>query len=314
MPQFAAPRARAPAELFSAARDVRAHSAGSGRTLAGILAGPLTYRYPVPESSEASTESPSPRAEAPAPRGTKPGFRARPPLEARRLLAAAAGIARGDPLRILAAALTVSVATVLVETAAEHLADPHSPWEAGVAAFITEAVGLLGTVALSGFLCRLTRPDGQDRVSLRHVIATLPWGRLIMADLIVTAAVLAGLAALVIPGFIISNLLAVVGPLIEIEDQPVRAALRRSRRLVWPYFWPVALLITAPIIILTQLESAGPEPTGVPQILEALAIRGLADGLLEAAFGLVLTQLCYRLISLDAAATRARRAAGAAGS
>jgi hypothetical protein len=273
---------------------------------------PLAYRDLVPESNETKTESARPPAAAQAPREAGPRPPGRPPLEARRLLAAAARIARGDPWRILAVSIAASAASVLAEAATELVADEHIAWQAALAAVITEGVGLLGTVALSGFLCRLTGEHGQAKVTLRQVIRTLPWGRLIAADLIVTAAVLVGLAALVIPGFIVSTLLIVVGPLIEIEDQPVRAALRRSRRLVWPYFWRVALLVTIPILVLNWVESAGPEPSGVPEVLEALAIRGVADGLLEAAFALVLTQLCYRLITLDAAASRARRAAAAA--
>jgi hypothetical protein len=280
-----------------------------------MMADPLTYRYLVPESNETETDSARQRLAASPPdpgRPPKPHKPPKPPLGARRLLAAAAMIARGDPWRILAVSIAVSASSVLAETVAELVADPHNPWQAGIAAVITEAVGLLGTVALSGFLCRLTGQHGQEKVTLGQVIRTLPWGRLIAADLIVTAAVLLGLAALIIPGFIIGNLLAIVGPLIEIEDQPLRAALRRSAHLTRPYFWRVALLVTAPVLVLTGLESAGPEPSGGPEILEALAIRGVADGVLEAAFGLVLTQLCFRLISLDAGATRARRAAAAA--
>ena len=311
---MAASRAFVPAST----RDRPPRSAHRGRcprgpaTLAQSPAGPLTYRDPVPESNETKTESGQTGGQASAHREPGPGSRARSPLEARRVLTAAAAVGRSDPWRILAVSIALSAAGVLAETAAEHLADHHSAWQAGVAAIITEGVGLLGTVGLSGFLCRLTGQYGQNRVTLGHVFRTLPWGRLIIADLIVTAAVLAGLIVLVIPGFIIATWLAVVGPLIEIEDQPVRAALRRSRRLVRHHFWSVALLATGPVIILTGLESAGPEPSGPVQFLEALAIRGVADGVLEAAFSLILIQLCYRLISLEAVASRARRADGEA--
>ena len=222
-----------------------------------MTAAPLTYRYLVPESNETETDSARQRLAEPPHDSDGPP---KPPLGARRLLAAAAVIARGDPWRILAVSIAVSASSVLAETVAELVADPHNPWQAGIAAVITEAVGLLGTVALSGFLCRLTGQHGQEKVTLGQVIRTLPWGRLIAADLIVTAAVLLGLAALIIPGFIIGNLLAIVGPLIEIEDQPLRAALRRSAHLTRPYFWRVALLVTAPVLVLTGLESAGRRP------------------------------------------------------
>ena len=154
---------------------------------------------------------------------------------------------------------------------------------------------------------------GQQPIAIREVLVTLPWRRLVAADLLVVLLVVAGLIALVIPGLVIANLLVLTGPVIEIEDRPVRRALRRSARLVRPYFWRVALLAMVPIILVSQLEVVGPEPTGAAEILETLAIRGVAAGIVEAAIGLILVQLCYRLIALDAAATRAAAARPAAG-
>jgi hypothetical protein len=215
-------------------------------------------------------------------------------------------------------AILVALATVLAEIVADHVVDPHRPWQAAIAGVITEGIGLLGTVFLSGFLCRLTgRADrGGDPVTIGHVLRTLPWARLVAADLLVVVLTVAGLLALVVPGLIIVTLLTVVGPVIEIEDRSVRRALRRSARLVRPYFWRVALLATVPIIVVSQLESAGPEPTGAPEIAEVLAVRGVVGGLAEAVISLILVQLCYRLIALDtvAAASRAapHRAAGGA--
>jgi hypothetical protein len=279
----------------------------------------------VPESNEPSTQSVGSRQPAPRPGSATaapgpPAESPRPPLRPGRILAGAARAGRRDAGRILAVAILVALTTVLAEIVAEHVVDPHHPWQAAVAGVITEGIGLLGTVFLAGFLCRLTgrAGPGQEPVTIGHVLRTLPWARLIAADLLVVLLTVVGLLALVIPGLVIVNLLAVVGPVIEIEDRPVRGALRRSARLVRPYFWRVALLATVPIIVVSELESAGPEPTGAPEILETLAIRGVAGGLVEAVIGLILVQLCYRLIALDtvAAAARAaaarRRAAGAA--
>jgi hypothetical protein len=276
---------------------------------------PFAYRVLVSESNESVAHSG--RKGRRKPGAAPPGNPRKPPLHARRILVRAARVARGDPWRILAVSIVLSSVSVIADTVAEHAADPHSTWQVIVAGVLTEGVGLLGTILLSGFLCRLTGQAGPGgpRVTLGHVVRTLPWGRLVLADLTVTVLTGIGLLALVIPGLIIANLLAVVGPLIEIEDRRLRAALRRSRRLVWPYFWKVAVVATIPLILVTEVESAGPEPHAVPEILEALAIRGVADGLLEAAVGLILCQLAHRLIALEPAAAAARRdqAAGAAG-
>jgi hypothetical protein len=264
----------------------------------------------VTEGNDSSTQS----VASPEPKPPKPP---KPPIQAGRILAGAARVARRDPWRILGVAIAVTLVSVLAEIVAEHVVDEHSAWQTAVAGVLTEAIGLLGTVFLSGFLCRLTggADRGQQPVAIREVLATLPWRRLVAADLLVVLLVIVGLIALVIPGLVIANFLAVAGPVIEIEDRPVRAALRRSARLVRPYFWRVALLAMVPVIVVSQLEGAGPEPTGAPEILATLAIRGVGGGVVEAAIGLVLVQLCYRLIALDAAASRAaaaRQAAGAA--
>ena len=265
------------------------------------------------EGNASSTHS----AASPEPRPPRPPKLPKLPIRAGRILAGAARVARRDPWRILGVAIAVTVTSVLAEIVADHVIDEHSTWQAAVAGVLTEGIGLLGTVFLSGFLCRLTggADRGQEPVALGEVLRTLPWRRLVVADLVVVLLVVAGLIALVIPGLVIANLLALAGPVIEIEDRPVRGALRRSARLVRPYFWRVALLAMVPVILVSQLEVAGPEPTGAAEILETLAIRGVAGGLVEAVIGLVLVQLCYRLIALDAAATRAaahRRPAGAA--
>jgi predicted secreted protein len=111
-----------------------------------------------------------------------------------------------------------------------------------------------------------------------------------------------GLLALVIPGLIVINLLGLVGPVIDIEDRPVFAALRRSAHLVRPRFWWVALLVILPLALASEIERFDPDPSSVRAVLEIIAVRGLAAGVAEAAIGLILVKLCYRLIELDRAA------------
>jgi hypothetical protein len=269
----------------------------------------------VAESNEKSTygsERGRPRPGPPPGTARRRGRPAKPPLHAGRLLAAAGRVGRHDPWRILAVAIVVSAATAAAEIAAEHAGDPHRVWQYAAAAAASEVIALLGTVLLSGFLCRLTAAaaPGQEPVTLAHVIRTLPWGRLVLADILVSAGTIVGLLALVIPGLVLATLLAVVGPVIETEDRSARAALRRSARLVRPYFWRVALLATVPVIALSELETVGPEPHGAPAIAEVLAIRGVVEGLGEAVVGLVLIQLSYRLRTLDAIRERAADQAG----
>ena len=64
------------------------------------------------------------------------------------------------------------------------------------------------------------------------MLRSLPWGSLILADLLVALIVVVGLVALIIPGLIAITLLAVVGPVIEIEHRPAWPACAGPR--TWP--------------------------------------------------------------------------------
>ncbi len=204
--------------------------------------------------------------------------------------------------RILAVAIVVSIVTALAEIAVDDLVDRANLPLSLLADLSASGVSLLGPVFLSGFLGRLVGEgeDGKESTtSVRRVLRTLPWGRLVLADVLVVLLVVVGLVALVIPGLVAINLCAVVGPVIEIENRPVIAALRRSAHLVRQHFWAVALLVTLPVTVASEIDSVAPDPISVAAVLEILAIRGIAEALAEAAIGLVLVELCYRLIALD---------------
>jgi hypothetical protein len=231
-----------------------------------------------------------------------PARQARPRVPVRAVLAAAARAGRREPWRVLAVAVPLTLCTAAAEIFIDHYVKPTSLLPSLAGTISTTGLSLLATVFISGVLCRIVGEveHGQEHLTIRQIAKSLPWGRLALADLLVVALVVVGLLALVIPGLIVGNLLAVTGPVIEIEHRPVRAALRRSAGLVRPHFWSVALLVTLPVLVASGIETVVPEPHGVAEILEALAVRGLAEGLIEAVIGLILVELCYRLIALAA--------------
>jgi hypothetical protein len=128
--------------------------------------------------------------------------------------------------------------TAVVEIVVDEFVDRASLPLSLLADLSASGVSILGAVFLSGFVTRLVggTDDGSESVSVREVLRTLPWARLVGADLMVALIVVAGLIALVIPGLVAINLFAVVGPVIEIENRPVIAALRRSAHLVRQHF------------------------------------------------------------------------------
>ena len=246
-----------------------------------------------------------------------------PTLPFRPIAAAVVHTARRHAWRILVVSITVSAVTVAAELAADHLLDRADVTTALIGALSTSTLSLLGAVFLSGFLCRLVSSTehgatehgsaehgatehetgpAADGSRIRDVLRSLPWGSLILADLLATLIIVVGLVALIIPGLIAITLLAVVGPVIELEHQPALAGLRRSVHLVRPHFWPVAAFATLPLLLANGIAAFLPDPSGTTDVVTTLVVRSVGEGILESAVGLLLVELCYRLIAADRAA------------
>lgn len=254
-------------------------------------------------------------SQAAAGRGEQPEQAPKPRLPVGSIITAAARAGWRHRWRVLAVAVAVSTLTSLVEIVGTNLTDHANVPLAVVTALGTSAMSVLGTVFLSGFLSRLVgeTEHGKKHASVWQVVRALPWRRLVLADLLVVLIVVIGLVALVIPGLVAMTLLAVVGPLIDLEHDRVVTALRRSAHLVRQHFWTVALLATVPVLAASSIESVVPDPDTAGQIVAALAVRGIAGGLVEAAIGLTLVELCYRLIVLHRKPGRGGRTPGGEG-
>ena len=237
-------------------------------------------------------------------------LRARDRLPIREIVVAAARAGLRHAGRIVIVAVVVLTATALVEMITHAVVDRAIVPLAVLSDLSVTGVNLLGVILLSGFLTQLVgeAEHGQPHTSVREILRSLAWGRLIRADLLVGLLMAVGLIALVIPGLVVLTLFAVVGPVIEMELRAVRAALRRSAQLVRPHFWGVALLVTPPLLI-GEIPVALPDSGGVRALLVFLAVRGVVAAVVEAVLGLILVELAYRLIDLD----RSRAAVAEAG-
>jgi hypothetical protein len=227
-------------------------------------------------------------------------------LRFRPIAVAVVHTARRHAWRILVVSIVVSAVTVGADAAADHLLDQADVTTAVAAALSTSTVSLLGAVFLSGFLCRLVSTSehggSEHGATIRDVLRTLPWGSLIVADLLVVLIVLIGLVVLIIPGLIALTLLAVAGPVIELEHQHAVAGLRRSAHLVRPHFWRVAAFATLPLVVANGVIGILPDPSGPANVVTTVIVRSIGEGVVEAAVGLLLVELCFRLIAADHAA------------
>ena len=217
------------------------------------------------------------------------------------ILSAAARAGRRDWAQILAVAIPVSLLSAGIEIVLDHYLDPSDAPLSISATLAAAGVSILGTVLLSGFVCGLVgaTQHGRERRTFADTVRSLPWKRLVLADILVTLTVIIGLVLFVLPGLAALTLLAVVGPVIEIEHRRVLSAFRRSVHLVRQHVWLVILLGTVPISLAAELEAVAPEPDRAGEIAEFLVIRGLATGLVEACLALLLVEVCFQLMDSD---------------
>jgi len=169
------------------------------------------------------------------------------PLE---LIAVSWRTARMEPARVIVPGLVIFgldaiQGTFYTEVAVDHL---------GVGSLIGAVLfgaSALGLTFYAGMLERLVGSVERNEAPqpVTHVLRTLPWGRLLIAEgiLIVLGAVASVL--LIVPGLIIGTLFALVGPLINLLDSSVPDAFKRSLQLVWPHFMLVFLIITLPLAL-----------------------------------------------------------------
>ena len=226
------------------------------------------------------------------------------------ILRTAARTGRRHVWPILTVATVVALAIAVIEIISDHVVDPQNNALSISGTISVEAISLFGTILLAGFLCKLVGHDKNgaaeadgERVTVVTVLRSLPWVSLVIADILFAVLTAVGLVLLVIPGLILFTLFAVVAPAIEIEHRKPVSGMRRSAHLVRHHFWSVALLVTLPQIGLSVVESVLPSPHGALDILEVVAIRGIVLAPFEAAFGLIVVALCYRLIYLNAPET-----------
>jgi len=172
----------------------------------------------------------------------------------------------------------------------------------GAVAAIT-MTGLLGEVFFSGAVAvSLTHPAHEKPPSIVEVARQLDYRRLILVDIAYVALVILGLIAFFIPGILVFVWFGLAGPVVEIEGETVRGALRRSASLVRHNFWLV-FLVLAPVELAGDLvaELVGHLVHG------ALGETFLATWLAESASNIVFTPIfaiAAVLLTLDLIARR----------
>lgn len=163
--------------------------------------------------------------------------------------------------------------------------------------------GLLGEIFYTGAVAiALTHPHDGEPPSLREVAGTIRYGTLIVVDLIFGVLVAVGTLAFVVPGILVFVYLGLAAPVVEIEHRGVRAALRRSYRLVRGHFWLV-LAVLMPIEVFSDVVTSIATHLSRDMLGESL----VAEWLTDTATNILLTPfyaVAAVLLSLDLIADR----------
>lgn len=229
-------------------------------------------------------------------------------LRAHAVLGGAFASFRREPVRILVTAMLVFGVLGVLEARVDVQSDGGRDEITVVLLLAGALFAAAGSVAYPALLDRLIG-DGRHlhrEESIGHIIRTLPYGRILGADVLVTLAIVGGTILLVVPGLIIMNLYALVGPLLTSEELGVRAAMRRSATLVRRHFWLVFGLATVPLFIVEAIETWVSRVAQGAPILESIAVHAAFGMLVASGVGLVEVQLADRLATRYPDSTEAR--------
>jgi hypothetical protein len=174
------------------------------------------------------------------------------------IFAGAFRLYRASPARVAGASLIVLLPLMLAGEAFHELEQslPHDvshglPFLLVILPSMTEMLALLGSVVLGGTMNELVGPliRGADQPSVGEAVRSLPIGRLVAADLVVTFLVGVGAAVGAVPGLLMAALVSIVGPVVHIERLSPLMGVRRSIGLTWPHAWLAICLVVPAILV-----------------------------------------------------------------
>lgn len=180
------------------------------------------------------------------------------PLTYRRVLHEAWGMLREHYLRVALVALVVfvppPVLALLLGGFRESLeADPRLIRGLGylLGLLLATLFRLAGPVVYAGYLDEAVGHEyfRGHRIRFSTVLRTLPWGRLIVADLILVAGAVIGLALFVVPGLIWMTLFVLVGPVIVQERHGVVDGFKRTYELSRQAWLQIFALVVVLLIV-----------------------------------------------------------------
>lgn len=209
----------------------------------------------------------------------------------------AARTARAEPMRVFLPAIVIFGLDAFATTTFDELSVDHHGLESVVALFVL-TLSTLGLTFYSGLLERLVGAVERDEAAppFRHVLRSMPLGRLLLADGMLWLLNAVASAVFIIPGLVVTTLFVLVGPLLNMEDISILDAFRKSAALVSPRFLLVLGLLAVPLSVEHDVVAAVADLVpheNLALVFGTNAVMGLVFGV---ALGLVEVSLAERLM------------------
>jgi hypothetical protein len=209
---------------------------------------------------------------------------------------------RAHWLFLIVAALVVLAPQAIADGLLGHLhvEGVHSARDVAILAAVplTVVVNLFGQAFYAGLTAaaviewRAHRPLPNVLALLRSV----PLGRLVLLDLVITIGSAIGFLLLVVPGLIWLAYVSIAPAIVKFEHEGVWGSLRRSRELVRGNFWRVFGLVVGTIAFTEIAVAAVAAPFHDSAIVTVVDLA--ADGLLQPVEGLVIVVVALALLEM----------------
>ena len=224
-------------------------------------------------------------------------------ISVRRILRDVGGSYRHRFGRVVIAAALVFGVTAVIGAAVEdfvHRSDENVI--VYVIALAGTAMSQVGITFYAGLLDKVVGEFelGEEPEPVVHVLRTLPYGSLIIADILITVLTAIGMLLFVIPGMILFTLFAITGPVINIEHLGAIEGMRRSAHLVRRHLWLVFFLVSVPLFLEHQAIHWAFELVHDHALVDVFIVQGVIGMIVGSFVGLVEVNVAYALELRDA--------------
>ncbi len=221
-----------------------------------------------------------------------------PAVGVRPVLVAAFGTYRRRFWLIAGAALVVFGIGAGLDVLVDAVNDRASEYPGLVATLLVIAsLATFGTTFFAGLLDRIVGEEerGHPRRPLGQLLRTLPYWRLLAADVLLSLGAVFATILLIFPGLIFYTYFSLVGPAVVMEDRKVFDAFRRSMRLVRGKFWLTFLLVTLPLLVEEDVVHGVVALVGDASPFLEVVVNALAGAVVGSVIALVEVTLAGRL-------------------